>query len=84
MLYSSYYQARVEKAQTWYVAGILRSFDHLVFDRTIDKAHGVIEYYVTVGAEEHFEEIMRHFVQHNMVHDFVKLPNRLADPSQEV
>jgi hypothetical protein len=37
-----------------------------------------------VGAQEHFVEVMNHFIAENIVHDFVQLPNRLADASQEV
>jgi hypothetical protein len=84
MLYSSYYQARVEKSQTWFVVGVLRSFEHLVFDRTIDKERGIIEYYVPADLEQYFLEVMEYFAAHNIVHDLVKLPNRLQDPQEEV
>jgi len=84
MSYCSYYQARVEKPHMWYVVGILRSFEHLVFDRTIDKQKGIIEYYVPSDLENYFLEIMEYFVAQGIVHDVTKLPNRLQDPTQEV
>lgn len=84
MLYSIYYQARVEKSQTWYVVATLRSFEHLVFDRTIDTQQGILEYYVPTQLEPYFLEIMKYFILEGIVHNLTALPNRLQDPTQEV
>lgn len=84
MSYSLYYQARVERSQTWYVVGILRSFEHLVFDRTLNKQEGIMEYYIPHELEFYFLEIMAYFISQGIVKDLIKLPNRLENSKQEV
>ena len=46
MNYSSYYQAYIEKASCWYVVAILKSYEHLAFDRTLDTQTNLFEFYV--------------------------------------
>lgn len=84
MSYSSYYQAYVEKNFCWYVVAILKSFDHLAFDRTLDTPTNLFEFYVTPGKEQEFETLMNYFEKNNYIRDFKKLPNRLMDQSQQL
>ncbi len=78
MRYSLYYQAHVKREYCWLFVGALRSFEHLVFDRTLDKARSLFEFFVPEAYEAHFLEIMHYFIERHIVHDLVKLPHRLS------
>lgn len=82
MEYCSYYQANISKSEVWYVTAILRSFEHVAFDRTIDVQESRFEFYVAPDLEPVFLHIMNHFIQKGLVTKLEKLPNRLMDPSQ--
>ncbi|MFZ5953598.1 MAG: hypothetical protein ACOYT8_00695 [Candidatus Dependentiae bacterium] len=82
MEYCSYYQANISKSEVWYVTAILRSFEHVAFDRTIDVQESRFEFYVAPDLELVFLHIMNHFIQKGLVTKLEKLPNRLMDPSQ--
>jgi len=45
-MYCSYYQAEVAKPTTWFLVSTLRANEHLCFDRTLDKEHGIFEFFV--------------------------------------
>ncbi|MEX0939817.1 MAG: hypothetical protein WDZ41_00480 [Candidatus Babeliales bacterium] len=77
--YCSYYQAQVERKRTWLFAGILRSFEHLVFERTLDKEQSIFEFFVPSDLESYFEDIMLFFEQEGLIHNMKKLPNRLKN-----
>lgn len=81
-MYCSYYQARVREKDCWYLVGILRSFEHLVFDRTHDKTQSIFEFFVPEHNEKIFEEIMNYFIKEDIVTDYRKLPNRLLDSKE--
>lgn len=81
MSYCLYYQAHIEEKECWFLVAIFRSFEHLAFDRTIDKEASVFEFFVPVGNEETFIQIMEFLSKKGVVKDFKKLPNRLTDPS---
>ena len=82
MNYSSYYQAHVDRSLCWYVIAILKSYEHLAFDRTIDTATNLFEFYVPEAREQEFIRLMNYFQTQRLVSDLKKLPNRLSDPSQ--
>ena len=84
MNYCSYYQALVDKPYCWYVVAILKSSDHLAFDRTLDTPTNRFEFYVPADREKEFLDLMRYFEEERLVSDLKKLPNRLRDSSQEV
>jgi hypothetical protein len=83
-LYCSYYQARVDKTNTWFLTATLRSFEHLCFDRSLIKEHGLFEFFVPADLEPYFLELMNFYKSQGIVSDFQQLPTRLEDPSQEV
>lgn len=58
---SLYYQACVKKKDCWFFVAILRSFEHLAFDRTIDKRESRLEFFVPVNLRGTFEEVMAWF-----------------------
>ena len=76
----SYYQATVLKEKHWLLTSLLRSFEHLAFDRTCDTEKGIFEFFVPQDMEHHFLEIMEDFRQQGLIWDLQKLPNRLGEP----
>lgn len=75
----SYYQATVLKEKHWLLTSLLRSFEHLAFDRTCDTEKGIFEFFVPHDMEHHFLEIMEAFRQQGLIWDLQKLPNRLGE-----
>ena len=80
MHYCEYYQAHVKREGCGMLVSVLRSFEHLVFDRTIDKANSIFEFYVPTSQEATFLEVMRYFQDAGIVVDLMKKENRLRDP----
>ncbi len=80
-MYCKYYQAKVTRNKAWFFAGGLRSFDHLVFDRTIDKENSIFEFFVPADLEQYFLEIMHYFENEKIITEFKELPNRMKESS---
>ena len=80
MALCSYFQARVLREQTWLFVALLRSNEHLCFDRTIDVSQGRFEFFVPVDNAARFLELMRGFEVTGLISDLQALPNRLAEP----
>jgi hypothetical protein len=74
----SYYQAYVVSRKCWFFVGILRSFEHLCFDRTLDVEKSIFEFFVPPGLEQPFEELMDYFQHNAIIKDLKKLPNRFG------
>jgi len=72
-----YFQAHVIKEKCWFFVAILRSFEHMAFDRTLDKKNSIFELYVPGGMEVYFEKLMAYFIEQGIVTQYKKLPNRL-------
>ncbi len=83
-LYCSYYQAYVLRSECWFVVAVLKSFEHMSFDRTLDTETSLFEFYVPPTTERYFLELMEYFIDNGFVTDLRKLPNRLSDPSQKL
>jgi hypothetical protein len=83
-LYCSYYQANVQRELCLYMVAALRSFEHLAFDRTLDATTSLFEFFVPTSTEEYFLTLMNHLESEGLIYDFKKLPNRLADSSEQV
>lgn len=79
MDYCLYFQATIERKNVWLFTSIIRSFEHLAFDRTLDKQKSIFEFFVPHGLEGYFLEIMNELSNKGLVHDMQQLPNRLAD-----
>ncbi len=79
---SAYYQAHIKRDKVWFVVGVLRNEDHIVFERTIDKKESLFEFFVPDLHHDLFVKIMRSFEQKGYVSNFRSLPNRFA--SEEV
>ena len=76
----AYYQAHVVRKECCFLVAILRSFEHLLFDRTLDKNESIFEFFVPVDNEKTFLELMQYLEKKEVVHSVTKLPSRLADP----
>ena len=76
-MFCEYYHAKVVKNKIWFVAGCLRSEEHLVFERALEGHDNVIEYFVTKDQEEEFLDLMRYFQDQGYVLSLEKMPNRI-------
>ena len=77
--YSSYYQAYISKPETLGCVSILKSFDHVCFDRTLDARTGLFEFFVPESQESLFLKLMHYFEKRGIVRNLKKMPNRLLD-----
>lgn len=82
--YCSYYQAQVSRELVWFMVATLRSFEHVVFDRTLSKSDSVFEFFVPEAQEQIFSELMAYYQQQGIVQQCEKLPNRLLDPLEQL
>lgn len=81
-LYCSYYQAHIERELCWFVTATMRSYEHVAFDRTIDPATSLFEFFVPTATEKYFLELMVYFQAKGLVSNLQKLPNRLEFSDQ--
>lgn len=79
MPYSSYYQVTIDRSRGWFVAAVMRSFEHLAFERSFDAQHGINEYFVPKDLENHFLAIVKELAKMGVVKEINKLPNRLQE-----
>jgi len=84
MEYCLYYQAYVKRELCWFLVGILRSYEHMAFDRTIDKEKSIFEFFVPVGMQKQFEVVMDAFLSMGVITSCSQLENRLKNSNQEV
>ncbi len=82
--FCAYYQARVHRPYSWYLVAILRSFEHLAFDRTLDKKENIFEFFIPQAREEMFVNFIKQMQEEGVVLDYKKLPNRLMDQHAHV
>lgn len=77
-MHCRYYQAQVNQKKTWFFVGVLRSFEGLVFERTIDKKQGIFEFFVPADLELYFLDLMRYFKKECVIDQLKQLPNRMV------
>lgn len=75
--YCEYYLVEVDIPRSWLLVSIFRSFEHLSFDRTIDKQTGDFEFFVPLNNEPFFLEIIEYLQSIGVVKSFTKNENRL-------
>jgi hypothetical protein len=75
--HSLYYQAHISKPETLGCVSILKSFDHVCFDRTLDASTGLFEFFVPESQEPFFLKLMHYFEKERVVKDIKRLPNRI-------
>ena len=77
-----YYQAHVNRKLVWFLVGILKSYENMAFDRTIDKENSIFEFYVPEDMKSYFEHLMDYFIKEGIMSDLKTLPNRLLIPGE--
>ena len=75
--YCRYYHAHIVKKDQQHFVSILKSVEYVGFDRTIDKATGLFEFFVPESQEDTFLKMMNYFKKEGIVLDMEKLENRL-------
>ncbi len=75
--FCNYYQVYLVRPSVVEIIGILKSFDHIAFDRTLDPASSLFEFFVPKDQTNIFLELMSYFEKKGMVHGLRQLPNRL-------
>ncbi len=80
-MYCSYYQARVTEKESWFLVALLRSFEHLAFDRTYDKSTATFEFFVPHDNERIFLELLEYLKKQGVILSVTALSNRLTDPN---
>lgn len=73
-----YYQAYVQRKDCWFVVAILRSFEHMAFDRTLDPQLSLFEFFVPRAMEQQFLLVMNRFLKSHVISDLKKHTNRLC------
>jgi hypothetical protein len=76
-MYCVYYQAHIIKEKVWFFVGALRSFEHLAFERTIDKEKSIFEFFIAPDLEHYFLDLIAYFEKKGILTRVEKLPNRL-------
>ena len=75
--YCRYYQAQVLNG--WLLASLLKSYEHLAFDRTLDVEHQIFEFFVPQDCEAEFLIFMETMLELGVIKDLAALPNRLMN-----
>lgn len=78
-MYCKYYQAHILRNKVWFFAAALRNSDHLVFERTYDKAESIFEFFIPEKLEPYFLELMLYFENAGVVSQLKQLPNRFQE-----
>lgn len=73
----AYYQAWVKPSECWFLTSILRSYEHLAFDRTIDVENSIFEFFVPEQLVPFFETVMDQFAQRGTIKDLKRIENRI-------
>jgi hypothetical protein len=72
----TYYQAHVQREKVWFFVAVMRSQEHVCFDRTFDVGASIFEFFVPPLQEKMFLRMLVFFEQEGIVTQLVKLPNR--------
>lgn len=76
-LWCEYYQAKVNVPFTWFIGGVFRNEDNLVFERTFGEKSEMLEFFVTKDQEEELVDLLEYLELRGYVISFKKCPNRL-------
>ncbi len=77
-MFSEYYQAIVDVPYTWFVFGVFRNEDNLVFERTVEGSPNILEFFVTKDQEAEFLHVMDYLVKGGYILSVEKKVNRLS------
>ena len=76
-MYCTYYHVRFVKKTTWFVVGVLRAEDNVVFERALDSDTEIFEFFVPPGREPEFLSFMDCLTRRGYVLSIEQKPNRL-------
>ena len=79
MNYCKYFQAQINPQDCWFFVAAIRSFEHLAFDRTFDKATSTFEFLVPVNHTVPFIALMNYFSKKGIVTNFKHDTNRFSE-----
>lgn len=79
-----YYQGTIKRSKVWFVVGVLRNEDHLVFERALDKKTGTFEFFVPPAQEDRFLRVMQALEKIDIVHSLEKVPHRYFQQQKEL
>ncbi len=82
--YCRYYRAHVIREQAWFFVAIVRSYEHMMFDRTFDTKTSVFEFFVPIDMEKRFLDLMTILINQGVVENLQSHENRLTDPAEIV
>lgn len=77
--FCAYYQAMVRRSDVLFLVATLKTCEHMCFDRALDPATGLFEFFVVPCYEKQFLAVMHDFEREEIVYDLKKLPNRLIE-----
>lgn len=75
--YCCYYKAHIVREQAWFFVAIMRSYEHIAFDRTLDKQESVFEFFVPSDSTSTFLRVMNKLMQQGIVKEMHQEENRL-------
>ncbi len=75
--FCNYYQAYLTRPRVVEIISVLKSFEHICFDRTLDTTTSLFEFFVPEDQEPLFLKVMDYFQKQGTVTELKKLPNRL-------
>jgi hypothetical protein len=78
-MYSKYFQANVRREYCWFFVAVLRSYEHVALDRTIDKQESLFEFFVSPDMYDEFQGLMYRLSLKGIVSNLVEMPNRLIN-----
>jgi hypothetical protein len=80
MKYCRYFQAHVARPRVWFFTATLRSFEHLCFDRTLDKTESLFEFFVPEAQVDQFLGLMDWYQTQKIILSFQECSNRISSP----
>lgn len=83
-MHCPYYQARIKRSECWFLVAVLKSYEHVAFDRALDAHESIFEFFVAPSMEDYFIELMERMKSLGVISDLQKLPNRLLDAGQKL
>lgn len=75
--FCNYYQAYLSRPHVVQMIGILKSFEHICFDRTLNPQTSLFEFFVPRDQEYLFLKVMDYFQAQGIVTQLQKMDNRL-------
>ena len=83
-MYCSYYHVRFIKKTIWFVVGVLRAEDNIVFERAFDGESDLFEFFVPPGREFEFLRLIDVLRHRGHVVSLEQKPNRFLLSEKKV